>query len=68
MSPAERAREALAWCDEVNLLRYSLLLQRNPAASEAELTALWTEETHRDTVAPAFLARVVAAIRAHPSD
>ncbi len=46
-------------------LRYNLIRQRNPGASESELTALWTEDTYRDTVDPAFLAKVVAAIRAH---
>ncbi|MBI5949356.1 MAG: hypothetical protein HY875_14555 [Chloroflexi bacterium] len=66
MPPVERAKQALAWCDQLNSLRYELIRQRNPGATEAEVTALWTEETYRDTVEPAFLAKVVAAIRAGP--
>ncbi len=49
-------------------LRYNIIRQRNPGATEAEVTALWTEETYRHTVAPAFLARVLAAIRARSQD
>jgi hypothetical protein len=44
--------------------RYNLLARRNPGASDAELMALWVEETYRGTVDPGFLARACAAIRA----
>lgn len=54
----------LNWTHQLNLLRYTAIRARNPAASEAELISLWTEETYRDTVDPAFLARACAAIRA----
>lgn len=47
-----------------NLHRYNLLARRNPGASDAELMALWVEETYRGTVDPGFLARACAAIRA----
>ena len=44
--------------------RMSTLRQQYPDASEAELTAIWTEERYRDSLDPEFLARACAAIRA----
>ena len=44
-------------------IRMKRLRERNPGASEAELLALWTEETYRGTVDAAFLARACEAIR-----
>lgn len=44
--------------------RISMLRQEHPDASEAELTAIWTEERYRDELPADFLARAVAAIRA----
>ncbi len=64
LSGAERAMWWLNRVHSFNLLRYNAIRARNPAASESELIALWTEETYRDTVDPAFLARACAAIRA----
>ncbi len=43
--------------------RVGMLRQEHPDASEAELTAIWTEERYRDSLPAAFLARAVAAIR-----
>ena len=39
------------------------LRREHPDASEAELTAIWTEERYRDSLPVDFLARAVAAIR-----
>ncbi len=44
--------------------RVGVLRQEHPDASEAELTAIWTEERYRDSLPADFLARAVAAIRA----
>ena len=44
--------------------RMGMLREEHPEASEAELTALWTEERYRDSLPADFLARAVAAIRA----
>ncbi len=44
--------------------RIAVLRQEHPDASEAELTAIWTEERYRDSLPADFLARAVAAIRA----
>ena len=44
--------------------RMSTLREQYPDASEAELTAIWTEERYRDSLDPEFLARACAAIRA----
>ena len=44
--------------------RMGMLRQEHPDASEAELTAIWTEERYRDSLPADFLARAVAAIRA----
>ncbi len=43
--------------------RMGILRQQHPDASEAELTAIWTEERYRDSLPADFLARAVAAIR-----
>ena len=45
-------------------VRLGMLRKEHPEASEAELTALWTEERYRDSLPADFLARAVAAIRA----
>lgn len=44
--------------------RMGVLREEHPDASEAELTAIWTEERYRDSLPADFLARAVAAIRA----
>jgi len=44
-------------------LRMKLLSDRNPGVSQAELMALWTEETYRGSVDAGFLARACEAIR-----
>ena len=43
--------------------RVGMLRREHPHASEAELTAIWTEERYRDSLPADFLARAVAAIR-----
>ena len=48
-------------------VRMSALRQEHPDASDAELTAIWTEERYRDSLPADFLARAVAAIRARDS-
>ncbi len=45
-------------------VRMGVLREEHPDASEAELTAIWTEERYRDSLPADFLARAVAAIRA----
>jgi hypothetical protein len=47
-----------------DLIRLSAIRERNPGLSEAELMALWTEETYRGQVDADFLARACADIRA----
>ncbi|MCY3603925.1 MAG: hypothetical protein OXH12_12710 [Chloroflexi bacterium] len=43
--------------------RMCTLREQYPDASEAELTAIWTEERYRDSLPADFLARAVKAIR-----
>jgi hypothetical protein len=47
--------------------RMGALREEHPDASDAELTAIWTEERYRDSLPADFLARAVAAIRARDS-
>lgn len=47
--------------------RMGMLRKEHPEASEAEITAIWTEERYRDELPADFLARAVAAIRARGS-
>lgn len=58
---AERWLERISDFDE---LRYNLIAARNPNASEAEILALWTEQTYRDSMEPTALARWCDMIRA----
>jgi hypothetical protein len=62
-SQVDRATAVLHWAHTGSQIRMEQLRQRNPGASDAELLALWTEETYRGTVNADFLARVCAAIR-----
>ncbi len=64
LTAAERIGEMLAWGDLGNQIRYEMIRQRDPSASESELIALWTEQTYRHSLAPEFLAKALAAIRA----
>jgi hypothetical protein len=64
LTGVERLDEMLEWGDLGNQIRYEMIRQRNPDAAEPELIALWTEETYRHSLAPAFLAKALAAIRA----
>ena len=63
MSGAERAEWWLRRIGEMSDLRLHMLRQRNPGASDAELLALWTEQTYRGSVDDDYLARVCTAIR-----
>lgn len=62
-SPVERATAVLRWTQMASQIRMSRIRARHPDASEAEMLALWTEETYRGTVDADFLARACAAIR-----
>ena len=62
-SPADRLSDGLRWNHELADFRRGYMQSQNPAASESEILALWTEETYRETVEPAFLARACAEIR-----
>jgi hypothetical protein len=53
----------MRWGQLTAQIRYDRFRERNPGASEAELLALWTEETYRGSVDAGFLARVCRAIR-----
>jgi len=64
LTEVERLDEMLEWGDLGNQVRYEMIRQRHPGASESELIALWTEETYRNSLDPTFLAKAVAAIRA----
>jgi hypothetical protein len=45
------------------VLRYNLLAERHPGATDGELTALWVEDTYRDSMDPVALAKACRAIR-----
>ena len=64
LAGAERLQLMLDLANAGIEARMSLLRQEHPDASEAELTAIWTEERYRDSLPADFLARAVAAIRA----
>jgi len=64
LSEAERLRSMLDLANAGIEARMSMLRNEHPDASEAELTAIWTEERYRDSLPADFLARAVAAIRA----
>lgn len=64
MTGVERMERMLLWGHELDLMRYEFIRSRHPGAAEAELMALWTEQTYRGSVDPGFLARACAAIRA----
>ena len=68
LTPAERATWWLRRANTTDRLRFNLIRERNPGAPESELTALWTEETYGHSLAPAFLANALAAIRARGDD
>lgn len=59
----DRLEPMLRWCGELQAMRIKMLKAANPSASEAEIIALWTEQTYRGTVADTLLDRALAAIR-----
>ena len=63
-SPGERLDFLLGATETFIGARMGMLRKEHPDASEAELTAIWTEERYRDSLDPEFLARACAAIRA----
>ena len=63
-SPGERLDDLLNLANAFIGARMGMLRREHPDASEAELTAIWTEERYRDSLPADFLARAVAAIRA----
>lgn len=64
LSPGERLDSMLDLTGLFIEPRMGVLREEHPEASEAELTAIWTEERYRDSLPADFLARAVAAIRA----
>lgn len=64
LAEAERLQLMLDLANAGIEARMAVLRREHPAASEAELTAIWTEERYRDSLPADFLARAVAAIRA----
>lgn len=64
LSEAERLQSMLELANAGIEARMGMLRNEHPDASEAELTAIWTEERYRDSLPADFLARAVAAIRA----
>ena len=64
LSPGERLDSMLDLTGLFIEPRMGVLRKEDPDASEADLTALWTEERYRDSLPADFLARAVAAIRA----
>ncbi len=62
LSPGERLDSMLDLTGLFIEPRMGVLRKEHPEASEAELTALWTEERYRDSLPADFLARAVAAI------
>ena len=63
LSGAERLQCMLDLANMGIEARMSTLREQHPSASDAELTAIWTEERYRDSLPSDFLARAVAAIR-----
>ena len=63
MRPGERLDDLFDLAHAFIGGRMGMLRQEHPDASEAELTAIWTEERYRDSLPADFLARAVAAIR-----
>ena len=63
MRPGERLDDLLDLAHAFIGARMGMLRREHPDASEAELTAIWTEERYRDSLPADFLARAVAAIR-----
>ncbi len=63
LSGAERLQSMLDLAKMGIEARMSTLHEQFPDASEAELTAIWTEERYRDSLPADFLARAVKAIR-----
>jgi hypothetical protein len=67
---AKTGEERLEWWSRqmhaANMTRWNLIRDRNPGASEAEVDALWVEETYQDRhdIDPEFLARACDHIRA----
>lgn len=64
LRPGERLDAMLELVSLFVERRMGMLRKEHPDASEAELTAIWTEERYRDSLPADFLARAVAAIRA----
>ena len=64
LSAGERLQLMLDLANAGIEARMGVLRKEHPDASEAELTAIWTEERYRDSLPADFLARAVAAIRA----
>ena len=64
LSPGERLDSMLGLTHLFIEPRLAVLRVEHPDASEAELTAIWTEERYRDSLPADFLARAIAAIRA----
>lgn len=64
LTGAERLQFMLDLANKGIQARMGVLRREHPEASEAELTAIWTEERYRDSLDPEFLARACAAIRA----
>ena len=64
LSEGERLQRMLDLANAGIEARMGVLREEHPDASEAELTAIWTEERYRDSLPADFLARAVAAIRA----
>jgi hypothetical protein len=62
-SQVDRATAVLRWAHTGSQIRMEQMRQRNPGASDAELLALWTEQTYRGSVDDDYLARVCTAIR-----
>lgn len=63
LSGAERLQSMLDLANMGIEARMCTLREQYPDASEAELTAIWTEERYRDSLPADFLARAVKAIR-----
>lgn len=63
LQPGERLDAMLDLASLFVEPRMTTLREQYRDASEAELTAIWTEERYRDSLPADFLARAVAAIR-----
>lgn len=64
LAPAERAKTLLERAAMAREMRRAMLRRQHPGLSDAEINALWLEQTYRGTVPDALLDDALRHIRA----